>query len=194
MKETVLLIVVLTLVAAISGVLLAVTDHVTRDPIRAAARQELLDSLGRVLPPHDNMPDRDLVTAEEGGRRWTFHVARQGGRYAGAAFQCSTDKGYSGTIDLLVGVADDDTVCGLVVLRHSETPGLGAKIALPEFTRQFAGRSLAATRWAVAKDGGDIQAISGATISPRAVTAAVREGLDVYARHRGSIAAPGQSE
>jgi len=182
------LIFVLTVAAAVAGVLLALTDKVTRDPIARAERQELLDSLGKVLPPHDNAPDAQPVEIEEGGRTCTVYVARQGGQYAGAAFKTSSDQGYSGTIDVLVGVTADDRVSGIAILKQSETPGLGAKVASPAFTDQFQGRPISGTTWKVKPDGGDIDAISGATISPRAVTTAVDAGLQMYVRNKDTIA------
>ena len=187
MKEIVRLIVVLTVVALLAGFLLAMTEHVTRKPIADAQRRELLDSLGKVLPPHDNSPDAETVAIEDGGLTWTVYVAREQGRFAGAAFKTSTDKGYSGVIDVLVGVTAADAVNGIAILAQTETPGLGAKIADPAFTARFKGRSIAATHWAVVPDGGEIDSISGATISPRAVVEAVKAGLDMYTRNRDAI-------
>jgi Na+-translocating ferredoxin:NAD+ oxidoreductase subunit G len=186
-KEIFRLIAVLTVVAIVAGFMLAVTERVTRKPIADAQRRALLESLGKVLPPHDNSPDAETIAIEDRGRTWTVYVARGEGRFAGAAFRTSTDKGYSGLIDVLVGVTAGDTVHGIAILAQTETPGLGAKIAEPAFIARFQGRPLAGTRWAVVPDGGEIDSISGATISPRAVVEAVKEGLDMFTRNRDAI-------
>ena len=95
-------------------------------------------------------------------------------------YQISTHKGYNGEIALLIGIAPDhETLLGVRVLAHKETPGLGDKIEarIDPWILQFAGKSLANTRLAVKKDGGDIDSFTGATITPRAVTNQVAEVL-----------------
>ena len=87
-------------------------------------------------------------------------------------YQTSTYKGYNGEIKLLIGIAPDhQTLLGVRVLAHKETPGLGDKIEarIDPWILQFSGKSLADTRFAVKKDGGDIDSFTGATITPRAV-------------------------
>jgi len=66
------------------------------------------------------------------------------------------------------------------VLNHKETPGLGDNMKKEDFKKQFRGRSLANTRWAVKKDGGDIDALTAATITSRAFTAGVKRALTVF--------------
>ena len=87
-------------------------------------------------------------------------------------YQTSTYKGYNGEIKLLIGIAPDHkTLLGVRVLAHKETPGLGDKIEarIHPWILQFAGKTLENTRFAVKKDGGDIDSFTGATITPRAV-------------------------
>ncbi len=192
MKETLSLILALTLVSGLAGGLLALTDRVTREPIAQSRRAEMLDAIRRVLPPYDNDPSVSTCAVTDAGQAWTFYVARQDGRFAGAAFEAASDQGYSGRIRILVGVRADDTLNGLEILEQAETPGLGARIGEPDFLRQFAGRPVADTRWAVKKDGGDVDAITGATISPRAVVDALKRGLEVYRRHKQVLAETGR--
>ena len=104
------------------------------------------------------------------------YTAADGSSY----YQISTHKGYNGEIALLIGIApDNETLLGVRVLAHKETPGLGDKIEarIDPWILQFAGKSLANTRLAVKKDGGDIDSFTGATITPRAVTNQVAEVL-----------------
>jgi len=98
-------------------------------------------------------------------------------------------KGYGGEIVVLMAVDKAGTLLGARVLRHTETPGLGDKIeaAKSDWIDGFAGRKLDGTMWAVKKDGGDFDQFAGATITPRAVVKAVKEGLETFARHRAEI-------
>lgn len=90
-----------------------------------------------------------------------------------------TLDGYSGRIELLVGVDDDYKVIAVGVTQHSETPGLGDKIERGKsgWINQFNGKHLDNTNWNVVKDGGDFDSLSGATISSRAVVHAVEKVL-----------------
>ena len=187
MKEQLRLVSVLSVICLAAGGLLAVVNQVTLGPIAAAMRQEKLDAIEQVLPPYDNQPDSDMLVIEEDDTQWTFFVGRKDGAYVGAAFEVASPKGYGGTIRLLVGVNAAGTVQGLAVLEQKETPGLGAKIKDDGFRGQFKGLRIIDTRWKVRKDGGDVDEITAATISSRAVVEAVARGLDVYRRHEATI-------
>ncbi len=180
MMESLKLVVVLTIICSVAGALLAVVHDVTAEPIAAAAMKEKGDAIMQVLPPCDNHPGEAIVTVDADGRTWTFYVARKDGQFVGAAFEAVSSAGYGGDITIMAGVTAEKTVQGIQVLAHKETPGLGAWISGEIFRGQFAGRSIADTTWAVAKDGGDIDQITAATISSRAVTGAVKAGLDVF--------------
>lgn len=187
MKDLAKLVLVLFLICLIAGVLLATVNKVTERPIREAARQEKLAAIKKVLPEYDNEPDAETARVEHGGRTWTFYVARKNGRFAGAAFECVSPKGYGGDIAIMAGIDPEDRVHAIEVLRQKETPGLGAKIKDKEFKDRFAGRALTSTKWAVRKNGGDIDQITAATISSKAVVEAVRQGIDAYLANAESI-------
>ena len=110
-------------------------------------------------------------------------------RELGVAFRTSSRKGYGGRIDVLVGVLPDGTVNGIEITEQKESPGLGTKVAQPAFTDQFKGKKAPdATAWSkIKKDNGQIQAITGATISSRAVSEAVRSGLAVFSKYSEQI-------
>ena len=88
------------------------------------------------------------------------------GRFIGAAFKAS-GKGYSSTVETLAGMSKDGVISAIKVLSQNETPGLGSQVAGQEFSRQFSGRQ--------SRDLENVQVISGATISSRAVIEAVRK-------------------
>lgn len=187
------LILVLTLIAAGAGVVLSLVEAVTRAPIAEQRRLETLRALRAVLPPSDNSPDEDTVQLVIGqdkrGRDVlrTFFRGRQAGELSGIAFKVVAPDGYSGNIDVMVGIDPGGTIAGIEILNHAETPGLGDKIALPSFKEKFAGKNLDNADWRVKKDGGEFDQITGATISPRAVVGAVRKGLEFYRDHRQDV-------
>ncbi len=189
MKETLRLIIVLTVTAALTGALLALANKLTEEPIQAARRAALLDSLQLVLPDHDNEPDRETVTIDIGEQQHTFYPARRDGEFAGAAFTSSA-QGYGGSITVMIGVDADDRIHAIRVLNHLETPGLGANITNPNFTGQFAGLDgRHPDRINLVRDHGDIQAVTAATVSSEAVVKAVDQGLKIYLAYRDQISA-----
>lgn len=197
MKDILRLALVLTLIAAGAGLTLSLVESVTREPIAEQRRQEMLKALQAVLPQFDNSPDGDTVELVAGkdkkGRDLTrtFYRGRQGETLSGVAFKVVAPDGYSGNIEVMVGVAPDGTVVGIEILSHAETPGLGDKITLPGFKQMFAGKNLDNADWRVKKDGGEFEQITGATISPRAVVGAIKKGLEFYRDQRPQIVASG---
>ncbi len=189
MMESLKLVIVLTVICSVAGALLAVVHDVTAEPIAAAAQMTKGTAIMEVLPECDNNPAEESTQIEHNGRTWTFFVARKAGQFVGAAFESTTSAGYGGDITIMAGVTAESTVQGIQVLAHKETPGLGAWIEDEvQFRSKFAGRSIADTKWAVTKDGGDIDQITAATISSRAVTEAVKAGLDVFTANTAAIA------
>ncbi len=83
--------------------------------------------------------------------------------------------GYSSIIELLVGVDNDGEIIGIKVLSQSETPGLGANIVKEEYLKQYIGKKQAEIK--LNKDGGEIDAITGATITSRAVANNVHDSI-----------------
>ena len=172
-----------------AGCLLAWVHKITLKPIADTERRVKNEAMKEVLPEHDNDPLSDKVEIDSSGTPWTFNVARKDGSYVGAAFESTTAKGYGGNIIIMVGVNAANEVQALKILKQKETPGLGAKINDPEWRAQFAGKSIADTKWSVKKDQGDIDQITAATISSRAVTEAIKAGLDIYNQNRETITA-----
>lgn len=194
MKNILRLTLTLTVICVVAGGLLASVDRLTRDPIAAALRAEKSAALATVLPECDNTPDTDTVVVSADNVDWTFYIARRAGETVGAAYVTSSSAGYGGNISLMVGLTATGTVHAIAILEQKETPGLGAKISEPDFRDQFKGRSIADTNWAVKKDQGDIDQITAATISSRAVVQAIKTGLDVYRTHEEVIRVPAKME
>ncbi|MEY6433244.1 electron transport complex subunit RsxG [Thioalkalicoccus limnaeus] len=180
----------------IAAALLAVGDLLTRGPIAERRAEDLKASLSQVLPPqiHDNdLLAHPLTLPGRNGQPLTIYRALHGYQVTGVAFG-AVGRGYAGPIELLIGIDAQGRVLGARVLSHSETPGLGDKIEVirDDWILSFNGRTLEdppRERWAVAKDGGDFDQFTGATITPRAVVGAVRESLEFFADHRETLTA-----
>ncbi len=193
MKELLRLAFALTLITAGAGLILSLAEEVTRAPIAEQRRLETVRALQAVLPEIDNQPDSDTIALVFGrdkkGRELqrTFYRGRKAGELVGIAFKVTAPDGYSGNIDIMVGIRPDGTVFGIEILSHAETPGLGDKIAHAPFKQQFRDKNLENIDWRVKKDGGSFDQITGATISPRAVVKAVHAGLKFYREHRSTV-------
>jgi len=155
-------------------------------PVAAMADSVPTNLLAQVLPAFDNQPADNRVTFTEAGKTWTFFVASRNGRYAGVAFE-SKARGYAGLIHVFVGVNATGTIQKIAITRQQETEGVGARISEDDFQAQFAGRDILKTQWKTTVNGGDIDAVTGATISSEGVVTAIKSGLNVYIMHLDSI-------
>ena len=166
----------LTLVCLVCSAALAVVYSVTAEPIAAAQKKAVEESVGAVLPQGLKLsPSKPL---EVGGLPSEFYEASSEQGVAAYAVK-SAVNGFGGALTLMVGITADGKVYATKVLSHSETPGLGAKCETQEsFYGQFRGFDPSAGKLLVTKDGGSINAITAATITSRAYTLAVQNALD----------------
>jgi electron transport complex protein RnfG len=191
--------VTVTLVAIVAGVLITASFELSRERIVANQRAQLLATLHEVLAPdsydNDLEASRQLIVAPEllGTREPVeVFVATRIGQPVAALFTSIAPRGYNGPIELLVGVAKDGTVTAVRVTQHRETPGLGDAIERDRsnWIEGFTGRRLDApvlANWRVRKDGGEFDAITGATVTPRAIVEAVRNTLIYFRDNSDSL-------
>ncbi len=180
--------------AALAAALLILGNNSTHEAIASRQAEDLLDSLSQVLPDaiHDNnLLNNAILIEDENGNPLTIYRAMKNQKFTGAAYQV-TGHGYGGDIEILLGINPQGELIGVRVLSHAETPGLGDRIEIEKdnWITGFSGRSLKntpKTAWHVKKDGGQIDQFSGATITPRAVTKAVYEGLIFFRKHRDEL-------
>lgn len=193
---------ILTGFAIVGTGLVVVTYSGTRDIIAEAQRAALEASLNQLVPAdrYDNRvtEDRIEVVAPE----WlgtdqpvAVYRARRNGQPVALFATPVAPDGYSGPIQLLVGVYADGALAGVRVLAHKETPGLGDGIEEKRspWILAFAGKSLdspQSERWKVKKDGGVFDQFTGATITPRAVVKATRKFLEYVRTHREQLFTP----
>jgi len=191
MKELFKLTIVLTIICALAATALAFVYTITKEPIAYQQRLKKLKAIKAVQPDYDNEPDKQFVDIKTGeGDPTRFYITTKGETPTGAVFMVSA-VGYGGTIDLMVGLNPEGSITGVQVLRHTETPGLGAKITEEKFLKQFTAKNLPDTNWALKKEGGDIDQISGATISPQAVVKALNGGLTLFTDNKDKILGAG---
>lgn len=183
-KESTLLqlVVTLCLITVIAGVALAAVYSVTKAPIEAAQQQKKNDAINQVLPGFTGELTDKTCVLEGDKDPITVHLAYTDGELFGAAIETYTNKAFSGRFDIIVGLDAEGKILGTAVLKHAETPGLGAKIDDTEshFIQQFKGKSAITEALKVKKDGGDVDAITAATISSRAFCDAINRATEAF--------------
>lgn len=188
-------------IALLTSGALALANQLTHAGIVDAEKRDLQTTLTEVLPA--GYADNDLLQdkisiADQGGAPTLVYRARKDGAIRGVVFK-TTSRGYAGDIVVLIGVDTEGALLGARVVKHQETPGLGDKIevAKAKWIHAFEGKSLSSPppeKWGVKKDGGVFDQFAGATITPRAVVKAVKQGLQFYGSHREEILADKATE
>lgn len=171
----------LLVISAVAGLAMATVYSMTKESIAMARKAKIHQAIRQVIPDFDTISDT-LIMPADGPDSITIHCLTKGGLPAGIAVETYTDKGYSGRFSLMVGFQSNGAICGIEVLEHRETPGLGTKMALPAFKDQFTGIHIAelpGQEIKVNKEGGTIDAISAATVSSRAFCDAVNRACTI---------------
>lgn len=165
----------LTVVSVVAAVGLGFVYKVTKGPIEKANLDKQLKAVESVISGYDNSPvgESYKMAFPDGKDSMEIYPAKLDGELVGMAVKTKSPNGYSGDIWLMVGFNKDGTISNIVVTQHLETPGLGSKMTSEKFLGQYIGKDPAKTNLKVKKDGGSIDAISGATISSRAFSEAV---------------------
>jgi electron transport complex protein RnfG len=189
----------LWLFAVAGTTLVTLTEYNTSAAIAENERQLLLRNLYALLPgdslDNDIAADSLLLPASEllgTDQVSTAYRARLKGEPVAVIFSSVAPNGYNGKIHLLVGIFVDGSLAGVRVVKHAETPGLGDAIEIRKspWIRAFDGKSLTTPNqhgWQVKRDGGEFDQFTGATITPRAVVAAVRATLLYYQQNHNRI-------
>ena len=172
-------------VALLTSAALAFASRATEADIKAAEAADLKQSLSQVLPgEYDNDLLKDTVTLSGSQGEVLVYRARRAGKVEAVVYRV-TGHGYAGNILCVMGVSREGKILGVRVLSHKETPGLGDKIepAKADWIHAFEGKFLGdppLEKWAVKKDGGIFDQFAGATITPRGVVNAVKDGLEFF--------------
>ncbi len=192
--------IILTIITLISGVALGAVYEITKAPIANAQEEAKQEAYKQVFEDADSFDDLEVDAKEaaeavkaagvdDGAEINEAVEAKQGGETIGYVITATDPNGYGGDIQVSVGIQNDGTVNGIAILSINETAGLGMKASEPEFYEQYSGKQT--DHFYVSKDGGEgeqIDAISGATITTRAVTGAVNASLGYYQNVLGGSA------
>ncbi len=186
------MVVVLTVICGASGLVLSYTNKATKAPREYQLLKYVQEpSIKAVLSSYDNDPIRDRIVIklgkDEKGKPLEKNIfpAKKGGKIVGLAYSAAA-TGYHGLIDVMIGLDPGGKVIGISIMTHSETPGLGARIVEPAFTKQFKGFTLSPDLNLSAK-GGKIDSVSGATHSSEGVVEAVRKALELFPKVKKEV-------
>jgi len=174
----------LLLITALSSLALSGVYELTKGPIAKARKERKEKAIKEVIPAFTVIKSK-MVMPENGKDSLELITATKDSLWVGTAISTYTYKGYSGLIKLMVGFLPDGSIENVAVLEQKETPGLGTKIADDKFKSQFFGKDPATFNLKVKKDGGDVDAITAATISSRAYCDAVQRAYDEFKRDGG---------
>jgi electron transport complex protein RnfG len=203
MRNMIMLVVVLTVVCVISALSLGVVNNITASRIAEQNQKAKLKAITSALPKdrlgYDNDPSRDIAKIsewiEKDGTPKEIYLAKQKGKIVGIAFT-SSGEGYGGFINIMMGIDPNEKITGIEIIAHLETPGLGSKIESPElFKDQFYGKStegsengeLVVVKGRKADKNWEIEALTGATISPSGVVKAINDGLAKFRQYKDQI-------
>ena len=183
------MVLVLTIICIIVGTILGGVYKLTEAPIAKAEKAKQEKAIKDVAPDFDNDPIAEQYTHElyagtNENMILTIFPAKKNGILVGAAVESLTRKGFGGEISIMVGFNADGSIRNYQVLKHAETPGLGSK--MQEWFRtdknhqSILGLNPGKGEMKVCKDGGNIDAITAATISSRAFIDAIQNAYRAF--------------
>ena len=188
MKDMMKMVIVLTVLASFSGGLLAAIRNNTQEKIELQQLNFVKGpAIKIIMEGASNDPITDRFKLQIGETEKSFFVGKFDGAPKTVALE-DFGKGYGGDVGVMVGInVEDETIKGVWVTTHAETPGMGARAKDdPTFVSQFSGMSIAEP-FKVTKDGGSINAIGGATITSRAVSYATTQAAKVFKENKDKI-------
>lgn len=172
-------------ICLVAGLILALVNDYTREPIENAKKMKLENAIREVVPDFDNSPTVEAFwTKITDTDSLKVYPAKKDGKDVGAAVESNSMKGFSGEVKIIVGFDEKGKLLNYVVLHHAETPGLGDKMGVwfkeNKNNRNVIGKDLKEGVLKVSKDGGQVDAITAATISSRAFLDAVNRAYAAY--------------
>lgn len=174
-------------ICIVSGGVLGVVYNFTKEPIETAEKAKKTAAIKEVLPEFQTLKEVEVKSAKEDVNIPFYLAYDADNNFVGAAVETFTSKGFSGNISLMVGLLSDGTVNNISVLQHAETPGLGSKMSEAAFKDQFNNKRSDSFNFEVKKDGGDVDAITAATISSRAFCDAVNRAILTFENNKGGF-------
>ncbi len=189
----------LSIFAVITAGAIAVTQVATVERIEINEREQRARALYEIVPKDsiDNNLLEDTVSLTSPALTGSdlpvdAFRARRDGQVVTVILPVTAPDGYTGNINLIVGINQDESIAGVRVLAHKETPGLGDKVELKksDWVLNFNGQHYRGDNdpsWAVQKDGGRFDQFTGATITPRAIVNATARAIHYFREHRTAL-------
>lgn len=176
------LLITLGIITLVAGLSLGYVFEWTKEPIAKAQMDKQLRAIEAVVKGYDNNPvlEKFKAVTPDGMDSLEMFPAKSKGELIGMAVKTKSSKGYSGDIWIMVGFSLEGNIQNVVVIEHKETPGLGSKLSDLKFLNQYLEKNPEQTNLKVKKDGGTVDAITGATISSRAFSEAVQLAYETY--------------
>ena len=169
----------LVVITSVASFLLATVYNFTKEPIARAREAQRIGAISQVVPEFDRLEVKRFQSYD-GGDSLQFNFAYNEDKLVGIAVETYTTSGWSGLITAMVGFYPDGRIVDVVHLHHRETTGLGDKIekSKSDWSNQFRGLDPRTTDLRVSKDGGEIDAITAATITARAYSEAIQRAFN----------------
>ena len=182
------MVLVLTIIAVVSAAALAMLNNVTKDPIAAAKQAKTEAAIKDVLPEFASLKDgKTMLDGDKDSTKYNL-AYNASDELVGVAVESSTEKGFNGHIGVMVGFDAQGNISGYSVLETQETPGLGSKAGewfQKDGKGSIIGMNPATNNMTVSKDGGEVDAITAATISSRAFCDAITRAYQVFNQVKG---------
>ena len=187
-KESTFISMTLTLfvITVIAGVSLGFINDITKGPKEQAKLARKINALKNVLPEFNNNPVEDVKRLKSDLAKDSIEIYAGflNENQSGTAVVGSSEKGFSGLVKIMVGFNPDGSIKNIAVLEQKETPGLGTKMKDEKFIKQFRGKHPSTFNLKVKKDQGDVDALTGATITTRAFGEATQMAYDVFVENK----------
>lgn len=188
MRDIIKLFIIVAIFSGVAGLALAAVQGATKERIEAQVWKYVTGpAVEELFEGCTNDPKEDKFDIQDGLEDIKVFVAEFDGKKNVIAFE-SSGKGYDGKIGVMVGFnLEKDELIGMRVTTHTETPGVGSRAKTDTaFIDQFNGMPVE-SGFSVKPDGGDIDAMSGATVTSRGVSAGVADSVEKYKRLKEEI-------
>lgn len=181
------MVIVLGLITAILATILGYVYSITKDPIAKVQIEKTNNAIKEVVNELDSVGGKYMVAALDSPDSLSFYDCFKNGEWIGTAVQTFDDKGFGGRINIMVGFNTTGMILKTATLSHTETPGLGDKMDIKKskFPEQFFDKNPETFKLIVKKDGGDVDAITAATISSRAYCRSVNRAYQAFMTQKG---------
>lgn len=176
----------LVVICFVSAFILGYVHNKTLEPIKQAKDHQELDAIAQVVNEFDNNPftEKMVIMTKNKKHKLSMYPARKNGRLNSVAIKTYSNTGFGGKIELIAGFNVDGSIKSFKVISSNETPGLGSKVDEPKFKTQLEGFNPRRQILKVRQDGGDVDAVTAATISSRAVLRAIDRAFDAFSNFK----------